>query len=56
MILSRAKPAIARSGIDGGDNDRGAPASGGASKQLPKLEDFLARRDYIGAMCLLGKW
>ena len=47
MILSRAKPAIQAPK----DGDTG-PGSA-TKKQLPKLEDFLSKRDYIGAMCLL---
>ena len=57
MILSRAKPAIAPMGADGGNaaaaGAAGASSSAAAKKQLPKLEDFLAARDYLGAMSLL---
>ena len=49
MILSRAKPAIqiAKEG------DNGASGSASSKKQLPKLEDFLTKRDYMGALSLL---
>ena len=47
MILSRAKPAIPAA-----DPENQAPNSA-TTKQLPKLEDFLSRRDYIGALSLL---
>ena len=47
MILSRAKPAI-QAPKDG----ESGPGSA-TNKKLPKLDDFLSKRDYIGAMCLL---
>ena len=49
MILSRAKPAIQTQ--KEGDNGSGGSAS--SKKQLPKLDDFLAKRDYMGALSLL---
>ena len=47
MILSRAKPAIptAKEGEVG--------PSSATKKQLPKLDDFLKKRDYMGAISLL---
>lgn len=48
MILSRAKPAIPQASKDGSS---GSGTS--AQKKLPKLEDFLSQRDYLGAMSLL---
>ncbi len=47
MILSRAKPAINK------NNDGEAAAGSATKKQLPKLDDFLGKRDYMGAMSLL---
>ncbi len=49
MILSRAKPALAPA--DGAGGARGVKEQ--SSKQLPKLEEFLSNRDYVGAMSLL---
>ncbi|RXG60142.1 Intraflagellar transport protein 56 [Armadillidium vulgare] len=45
MILSRAKPAIGPSSV--------VPVPEGNKKSLPKLEDFLKKRDYVGAITLL---
>ena len=42
MILSRAKPAIA------GDNNDSKESRGSAKKQIPTIEEFLAKRDYTG--------
>ena len=59
MILSRIKPAIKKpSSEDGGNAEGAAPASSTSSaglqtKAMPKLEEFLDRRDYTGAMTLL---
>ena len=54
MILSRAKPAIPSAASGGADSaNAGAGGSASKSKQLPRLEDFLSRRDYAGAMSLL---
>ena len=47
MILSRAKPAIQT--LKEGENGPGSASK----KQLPKLDDFLSKRDYMGAMSLL---
>lgn len=47
---------LQKSGGDGGDGDGSGGASGApgsASRQLPKLEQFLKDRDYTGAMTLL---
>lgn len=46
MILSRTKPATQKSAISN------APTAI-AKKELPKLEEFLAKRDYTGALTLL---
>jgi hypothetical protein len=48
MILSRAKPAI-QTLKDG----EGGPGSASTKKQLPKLDEFLGKRDYMGAISLL---
>lgn len=52
-MLSRSKPANAPGQGAGG----GANAPGGKDqkkkKKLPKLEEFLQARDYVGAMTLL---
>ncbi|KAJ8897265.1 hypothetical protein PR048_002611 [Dryococelus australis] len=45
-ILSRAKPAA-------GPNAGGQGQQGHGSKQVPKLEEFLAARDYTGALTIL---
>ncbi|KAK4304383.1 hypothetical protein Pmani_023666 [Petrolisthes manimaculis] len=50
MILSRSKPALGlnptpHTGVGGG--------GGGGKKTLPKLEDFLKKRDFTGAITLL---
>ena len=61
MILSRIKPAIKKPSSDG-DGAGGAEAAGPATstssaglqtKAMPKLEEFLEKRDYTGAMTLL---
>ena len=49
MILSRAKPAIQVPK----EGDNGPAGSASSKKQLPKLEDFLTKRDYMGALSLL---
>ncbi|XP_071537126.1 intraflagellar transport protein 56 isoform X2 [Panulirus ornatus] len=46
MILSRAKPAL-------GPNATAQASSSGNKKVLPKLEDFLKKRDFTGAITLL---
>ncbi|CAL7934948.1 unnamed protein product [Xylocopa violacea] len=43
MILSRAKPA----------SSEGAKKSASVDKKIPKLEEFLEKRDYTGALTLL---
>ena len=48
MILSRAKPAI-QTPKEGETSGLGSAGK----KQLPKLEDFLSKRDYMGAISLL---
>ena len=48
QILSRSKPAQS-DGAAGG----GAAAKEKKKKRLPKLEDFLQTRDYVGAITLL---
>ena len=63
MILSRIKPAIKKPSSEDGANAEGAafPAGAGSTmssaglqtKAMPKLEEFLERRDYTGAMTLL---
>ena len=57
MILSRIKPAIKKKSEDGGDTEAASSAStssaGLQTKAMPKLEEFLERRDYTGAMTLL---
>ena len=59
MILSRIKPAIKKPSEDGANTEAGAPGASSTSsaglqtKAMPKLEEFLDRRDYTGAMTLL---
>lgn len=45
-MLSRAKPATGAGRISGIKGDR-------KTQELPKLEDFLQKRDYTGAITLL---
>ncbi|KAJ2946107.1 hypothetical protein O0L34_g5029 [Tuta absoluta] len=44
MILSRSKPA---------GESRGLAGPGSAKKQIPELEDFVLKRDYVGALTML---
>ena len=65
MILSRIKPAIKKPSSDGdGAGGAEAGAAGGQAaastssaglqtKAMPRLEEFLEKRDYTGAMTLL---
>ena len=63
MILSRIKPAIKKPSTDDGAGGAEAGAGGQAAastssaglqtKAMPKLEEFLEKRDYTGAMTLL---
>lgn len=46
QILSRAKPAL-------GTNTSAQVTAGTNKKALPKLEDFLKKRDFTGAITLL---
>ena len=50
MILSRAKPAIQKPDEV---NSGGSSGSASSKKQLPKLDEFLTKRDYMGALSLL---
>ncbi|EGD72542.1 TTC26 protein [Salpingoeca rosetta] len=47
MILSRSKPAESR------DEQAMSRSRSTKKKELPKLEDFLQKRDYVGALTLL---
>ncbi|XP_075973258.1 tetratricopeptide repeat domain 26 isoform X2 [Anticarsia gemmatalis] len=44
MILSRSKPAT---------ESRGNTGSSSAKKNFPELEDFISKRDYVGALTML---
>ncbi|GBP75196.1 Intraflagellar transport protein 56 [Eumeta japonica] len=44
MILSRSKPAV---------DSRASTGASSAKKGFPKLEDFMSKRDYIGALTLI---
>ncbi|XP_052759526.1 intraflagellar transport protein 56 isoform X1 [Galleria mellonella] len=44
MILSRSKPAT---------DSRGSTGSSSAKKNFPELEDFILKRDYVGALTML---
>lgn len=46
QILSRAKPAL-------GSNTNAQVTAATNKKALPKLEDFLSKRDFTGAITLL---
>ena len=64
MILSRIKPAIKKPSSEDGAGGAEAGAAGGQAaastssaglqtKAMPRLEEFLEKRDYTGAMTLL---
>ncbi|XP_030025017.1 intraflagellar transport protein 56 isoform X2 [Manduca sexta] len=44
MILSRSKPAT---------DSRGSTGTNSAKKNFPELEDFIVKRDYVGALAML---
>ena len=51
QILSRSKPAAAAGG--GATGTSTSPVKERKKKKLPKLDDFLQNRDYVGAITLL---